>query len=245
MNKYVFFQKHEKRRIAVILTMLICFAGLFSACGKKDENKEEKQKEPVILNPAADDPNLSDGEWAYDIWKTAIDKLYAEGAVSKSDISEDEYFKFETEGIAWSSPEAKAKYAENDFKPDGKCIWGCYSSENLYRVFKPEIADPNRPAYAYEGGSGIPSDIFANSRGECKYYVVYTGLKSHVDKNFYSGGADRTTISTDVIIFDAVSKEVVHIEHIGTNSPKAIDSRTTGSTMVSEAIQYMKRLFVE
>ena len=109
MNKYVFFQKHEKRRIAVILTMLICFAGLFSACGKKDENKEEKQKEPVILNPAADDPNLSDGEWAYDIWKTAIDKLYAEGAVSKSDISEDEYFKFETEGIAWSSPEAKAE----------------------------------------------------------------------------------------------------------------------------------------
>lgn len=227
----------QKKKLIAVIAACIFAIGCFGGCGSKEEAKDE------VLNPAADDPTITDHDWGLDIWNTAINKLYDDGSVKKSKIEDTEYFQFDSNGeISFDSLSTKEKYT-SDFKLDGKCIWGCYSVDNYFSIHKRQTDDAETPLYYYSGGGDdTPVDMFANTRGECKYLIIHTGLTSRIDEDFYSGGADRRSISTEVIVLDAVSKEVVHIEHIGVDTPGAITQSNTGDVFISEAFDYMKGL---
>ena len=56
------------------------------------------------------------------------------------------------------------------------------------------------------------------------------------------GDLDRMSTSTEVLIIDTSSEEVVHIEHIGTNCPGDVAQFTTGKMLEDEALSYVLSL---
>lgn len=62
---------------------------------------------------------------------------------------------------------------------------------------------------------------------------------SSTEAGFYEGGADRTSVSTEVVIIDVEKKKVVHIEHIGQDTPGAITKTTKGRLKEADAMKYI------
>ena len=115
---------------------------------------------------------------------------------------------------------------------------GCYSDNGgLYVKKKSQNNhDDSIPEYCCDGFNKEP---FANGLDECDYFLIYSGMISHVDKAFYWGDIDRKAVSTLVFVIDVREKEMIHIEFIGNDCPGVSAQSATGSTMVTEAEQYM------
>ena len=225
-----------KKIIVIALMAVMCLA--FTSCGS----------DGAVLNPDADDPNLTDDKWALDIWNEAKDKLVANGEVQLSD-EEGIIFQFENDQIAYSSPDVKAKYESSDFKIDEKTIWGDLQGS---RTDAPAVfvnhslsgeEDTDKPYYTSPYAvSPTQTKIFANTRGQCRYLAVVAGLCYDIDEEYYMGGIDRKGVSTYVFVFDAVEKEFVHIHFINSDKPGVTTNDPVGETYIDAAHEYMNKL---
>ena len=173
----------------------------------------------------------ADTEWINGIWTQIFDTLYKAG-----DVTSDNPLSFK---LADSGME---KYSENTFSIDGKIIcagnYG-YSHDVLMSYFRSFFVDPSMPYYYIDQIAQASSKVsFADNREECQYLFLILGIYSK-ESGFYEGGAARTSVSTEVIIIDLEAMEVIHIEHIGTDTPSAITSVPTGKIKEYEAMDYI------
>ena len=232
-----------KKLLAILTIAVMCLA--FAGCGGAEEAE--------VLNPDADDPSLTDEDWALDVWNTAIDKMVAAGEITRSD-KEDMIFECQDHEIAYGTPDVKAKYDSSDFKIDEPMIWGeaptMYTGEpgitidTFYSDDEGEMEKTPHYLSAY-AVNPTPPELFANTRGQCRYLVLGTGIISSIATDFYFGGVDREDVSTYVFVFDAVAKEVVHIHYIDYDSPAAVTSSPTGELHSEGTHSYMNMISQE
>ncbi len=95
--------------------------------------------------------------------------------------------------------------------------------------------------------SGENTEVYADTVEECQYLIYTRPFISHVDEGFYSGGWDRTLVTTVVFIIDAKTREIAHIEAIGTDVPGASVSMgaNKGKPKWEEAEEYILGLLEE
>lgn len=229
-----------KRKLISVAIILTVFISLLAGCGSKN-----------VINPEADDPNITDEQWATDVFYTAVDKLLDSGEIGKSSIDSKELFLYEAGKMKFKTAELEKKYTKDDFsvsENEGKIIWAFVktdsSSEEERRpvdtLNKDDNDEKKRPEYYSQGAeTRVSEDNFAVSRGECGYLMVYGSFVARVDGKFYRGGIDRKITATEVFVIDALKKEVVHIEHIGTSTPPTVTTNPRGSIRVENALNYM------
>ena len=160
--------------------------------------------------------------WVEDIAGSAFQKLIDAGELEASPIDEKDYFRFDpADGdLVYLTEAAKAKYTADGSAVEGKVIWGSCSFENGF----------------------LMQDDRGNSPEECDYLLLFTGLISRVDENYYNHVVDRKMRSTHVFVIDAHMKEVVHIEFIGADCPGVSTSNPIGKLLRDDAIAYMRKL---
>ena len=215
-----------KKLLAILAIAVMCLA--FAGCGGAEEAE--------VLNPDADDPSITDEDWVLDVWNTAIDKMVAAGEITKSD-KEDMIFECQDHEIAYGTPDVKAKYESSDFKIDEPMIWGeaptMYTGEpgitidTFYSDDEGEMEKTPHYLSAY-AVNPTPPELFANTRGQCRYLVLGTGIISSIATDFY-----------------AVEKEVVHIHYIDYDSPAAVTSSPTGELHSEGTHSYMNTISQE
>lgn len=233
-----------KKILIAALVILMCFA--FIGCGGEEE-------EDVVLNPDADAENLTDTDWAKDIWNSAIQGLVDKGYAKRSE-EEGILLQCMDSGMIDLSPEGRS-LASEDFKIDGKVIWGSAHADrtenaslsiDTYSPGSEEEADQDIPHYASPYAvAPTKAEAFAKSRGRCKYLMLVTGLCYHIAKDYYFGPVDRKDVSTHVFVIDAVNKEVVYINHINSNVPGMSTTDPVGITYDEAARGVMNRLVQE
>ncbi len=222
------------KRFLILMTAAV-FVFILTACGGGN-----------ALDPEADDPNLSDEEWAREVWDEAIDNMVSDGDIVLSETEEQIFDSDLEDQIAFTSDAAKEKYTNSEFQIDDKVIWAEFHADDpqLDDYFsvdtKPESADKNVPTYASVRATGdVPDDIFADKRGQCRYLIVTAGLISSYYPEYYAGGKPRVGISTEVFVIDAPERKVVHIEHVGYDIPGVVTSNNIGDIDFEAAWQYM------
>lgn len=210
------------------------------------------------------------GSWASGIILDALTKLANEGAIAP--LPEDAYlftnvFEWERTGgtvqartVAFTSEEAQRRLTGDFELPDGKVVIATekgfvYSTDkSMYYLTggeqDAELADV--PAFYPSSGidaallDGIPQNRFANKLYECDYIIAYDGVMTHEEEHYYNYGASGYFTTTFVMVVDARSHEVLHIETIGTTSPDARVTEGEGSragrVMEEEAFAYMRQL---
>ncbi len=183
-------------------------------------------------------------EWGNDLFNEAVSGLIDSGDVSESAIDASDLFEFDDDGnIVFGSAEAKVRLTSASPDITGKVIWGCYSifSREVSVLEKsPNDTDESTPRFTPVGVSGDAP--FASSVTEADYFIVYTGLISRVESEFYDNGHDRNTMTTIVMVIDCNTREVIHIENIGSDRPGIVTSDTTGAVMTDDATAYMTRI---
>ena len=227
----------KKLLLTALLTILcLCFA----ACGGEED---------IVYNPDADNPEVTDTEWATEIWNDAIDKLVADGYATKSD-EDGILLQCMDSGMIDLHPGEKVLDASS-FDVDGKVIWGSadvYRSENPY-LYVDKVSDskleenPDLPAYTSPNApSTMSADVFAKSRSRCKYLMLVVGLCYNIEKDYYFGPVDRRDVSTHVFVIDAVDREVVHINFINSDVPGMSVTSPFGEVYEDAARNYMTGL---
>ncbi len=221
----------------LLTTLFILFALAITACGSAEED--------VVLNPDADDPAITDTEWATEIWNDAIDKLCTDGHARKSDV----------DGVLLECLDsgmidlAASADLEADFIPDGKVIWGWADvsrSEDAqiyidtHHQSSDEEEDADIPAYASDfADETTPAEAFAKSRGRCKYLMLTVGLCYNIVPDYYMGPVDRRDVSTHVFVIDAVERKVVHIRYFGSDVPGMSTTSAFGNIDVDAGRAYL------
>ena len=186
-------------------------------------------------------------DWANGVMMRAIDKLCDAGTVTRSTISDEHLFKFSGfDGVLFADDEVRAQLTSG-FVLDGPVICARYrtysDSQSFSVLVRPLEADPSLSDFDYiDIRNGSFADSFARSVDECRYLIVMMGVISNVEEGFYMGNIDRCTTSTEVLIIDTSSEEVVHIEHIGANRPADTTQFATGKMLEDEATEYVRSL---
>ena len=219
---------------------MLLFPVMLAGCGSQD-----------VLNPAADSEGITDEQWAEEVVNESLARLFNEGDAEKSDVKDNYIFKFDDDNKIVFGPGLENEYSDENFKTDAPVIWGRMDISDSDKdrnttvtVFKKRAVEENEKLPEY-----FPTDwlekkntkTFAQSRGRCRYLAVYGGLVTDITENYYFGGIDRTTMSTVVIVFDAVEKKVVHIEQIGVDLPANRTQNPRGQINTSEALMYMRQ----
>lgn len=231
-----------KKLLIIALAITLCFA--FAGCGGGGG----------VLNPDADKEGVTDDSWSEGIWAGAVNDMIEKGYVQKNP-EEGVIFVFQNNGEIELSEEGKAKLTA-EFKPDGKVIWG-----SIYATQSEDEAphldhcageregfdeESDTPYYTSENlVAPTKADAFAGSRGRCKYLMLMAALCYNLKEDYYVGNVDRLDISTYVFVIDAVSKEVVHIHYINSNSPGAIAHSYMGDIYEEAAYEYMNKICQE
>ena len=240
-----------RRRLALLLT------GMLLLCGCTGRGPEPKSSaSPESSAPAApssvDEASealeafyAADSQWCNGLWNGAVEKLYASGAVEKSDELF-RYFTFLPDGqIAFASEEAKERLTDPGFTIDGKAIVAILDVNNPEDARALVIHDDSTPAGSLPsyGMSSwdIPRERIAETREDCDYLILYGGLFSDYEKNYYIGG-HRITVTTLVFVIDTKTGEIVHIETIGVDRPGSSTKTPKGKTYVQESIDYLSAL---
>ena len=236
-------KKHSMKKLFIIMLMMtLCLA--FAGCGGNDG----------VLNPDADKEGVTDDSWSKDVWDSAVQDMIQKGYATAND-EDGVIFVCDNNGEIVLSEEGKAALMSPDFKIDGKVIWGGQYA-TMSETSTPDI-EKSKVSGSDEEGEDVFSyvspfaeeatsdDVFAESRGRCKYLILETALCYNIKREYYIGGVDRLDISTYVFVIDAVSKEVVHIEYLGSDSPGAVASSYMGHIYAEEAHAYMNKICQE
>ena len=225
----------------LIAALMIAACVVFAGCGGG---------EGAVLNPDADKEGVTDDSWVKDVWDSAVQDMLDKG-YAKEDPDDGVIFVCVNNGEIDLSEEGKTALTSEDFKIDGKVIWGSeyatMSETSEPRVdtsaSPPEGQEETFPHYvsSYADESTKP-EVFADTRGQCKYLILMTALCYNVAHEYYIGPLDRLDIVTYVFVIDAVNKEVVHIQFINSDSPGAVASSYMGKIYEENARHYMNSL---
>ena len=100
----------------------------------------------------------------------------------------------------------------------------------------------------------VPQSVYANTLDECRYLIAYGGCYANIIENYYALGpngkgiTDRIDVTTVVLVVDTQTREVVHIQNIGTEIPgPSVDvarGENYGSTLTKEANAYISQLLL-
>ena len=224
------------------------------------ETEKETRASRVELGHREDDP--SDEallEWADSLYNDALQKLAADGYIPPLGEDPEQILEF----FVGSGGHYAVKFlnstaedmltGELDEKPD-MVIVGTPTA--VYHTYYRQVVDQTVPYFFPSTSSntnvgvlhyGENSEIYADTLDECRYFIYIRPFISHVDEDFYSGGWDRTIVTTVVFIIDAENREVVHIETIGTDVPGTIVSmgEHKGKAKWEEAQAYILALLEE
>lgn len=230
----------------------------------------EEESAPAFEDPSEDDIALYN-EWADTTVSNALNNLADEGVIAEpSSDGEylDEAFEYSGSGIAFLDENAGEELSGDFDLPAGKVVLGCFDSILSEATHSTEVfyADGNwgtdqgrEPTLFYpESMFGyldqyemsdvlrdVPVETFANSTDECDYLIVYDGVPSSVEEDFYWGGWDRISTTTLVLVIDAKQGKVVHIENVGTDTPPAMNSDTTeGEVLKEDLAAYLNDLLL-
>ena len=246
-GKYILEMK--KRTILIIMTLAAVLCLILAGCGEKEE-------EDVILDPSADEPGVTDEEWAAEVWNEAVGKLFETGYAEK-DETDGIIFRFRENGEIDLHGEGSS-LESSDFRIDDKMIWGSADARRAETVDfsvdtytipeghdeseKDEDTPEYLSSYAFVP---TPIELFAKSRGRCRYLVLVTGLIYNIVPDYYRGPVPRRDTSTCVFVIDAVKREVVHIHHISNDVPGSITKSTFGEIFYDGARNYMNKISQE
>ena len=87
------------------------------------------------------------------------------------------------------------------------------------------------------------ANSFASSYDEWKYLIIYRDMVSGVEKGYYMGGIDRTTVTTMVFVIDVQTGELVHIKAVASDTPPSYGAEhSVGSIQKDEAFAYINTL---
>lgn len=130
------------------------------------------------------------------------------------------------------------------FTPQGKVITGSSDNNSFYAYDTPkEDRLPGQPRFQYWEFEEADPSLFADTVEECTTLVVYKGLESKVDENYYEDGSDRIQITTYVFVIDVAERRLLHIKAVSSNSPGVITTSNVGTVDTSGAFIYMAELF--
>ena len=229
-----------KRLWIIALALVLCFS--FVGCG-------EQAEEDVVLDASADDPELSDTDWANRVWNESIDNMFKAGYAEENE-EDGIIFNCAADGEIFLSPDAKANLT-SDFKVDGKVIWGwadkTKTEEGIMYLDTAsstmEEEDPEISHYVSRNATApVKAEVFAKSRGRCKYLIMAVGLCFKIDPDFYFGPVDRKQAVTYVFVIDAPNRQVVHLQYINYNIPGASTTNPSGEIYLDTARGYMNDL---
>lgn len=206
----------KKRIVSLLLAALMLL--VLCACGK----------DTVSLKDPETGSRSEISTWATELYNDGLDYMFDHG-FKESEFGRGLYCSknnprmTERGGSSW-----KGKYIVASLGSGGTVIpkyktseYGGEDSFHDYPFFTPvgidgQLRYPN-----------LPAKVWANSREECDYLVVYGGYTSKVDKNYYTavysgggaGSADRVTVTTMYCVIDAHTGKVVNVSKVGTDTP--------------------------
>ncbi len=244
-------------------------AGADSSATSQEATEEENT--PAFEEPSEDDIALYN-EWADAIVQDALNNLADEGVIAEPP-SDAEYlgeaFEYSGNGIAFLDEQAGEELSGGFDLPAGKVVLGnfdsivsdtAHSTQVFYAdgnwgtsvdgeptLFYPQSTFGYLDQYQmHDALKDVPIETFANSTDECDYLIVFDGVPSSVEEDFYMGGWDRVSTTTLVLIIDAKQGKVVHIENVGTDTPPAMNSDSTEGEMLKEDLAaYLNDLLLE
>ena len=202
-----------------------------------------------------DDPSEEEiNDWAYTLYRDALGKLSDEGAIPVLNTDDERRLISFTVGdggkyiVEFLDPYTEDKLTAG-FEGDLDLVITGEPGSVYYTPYRQRRSDPvpfffpkgTRGEVLYNGEN---TEIYADSLEECRYFICYAGFAAHTDEDFYGSGTDREIVTTVVFIIDAVSREVVHIEVIGSDVPGAVVEigKNRGVTKYEEAEQYILSL---
>ncbi len=223
------------------------------------ETETEKETKASRVEPGEREDDPSGEEllaWSDSLYNEAVQKLADAGYIPALGDTDETKIAFGTSDsghytVQFLNGEAKARLTGKfDITPDMVITAtpdGVYCSSYRQRVDQtvPFFFPANTKAGLLHYGEN--TEIYADTIGECQYLIYTRPFISHVDEGFYSGGWDRTLVTTVVFIIDATTREIVHIEVIGTDVPGASVSMgaNKGKPKWEEAEEYILGLLEE
>ena len=250
-------------RIAKVAALAACIIALcMGACACAGGT-------PAGLSPEENVKQAKD--WAGALERDAIAALAEEGTIAPvAEDAElfDGVFEFENlDKIVYRDAQA-GQALEGDFALDGKVIICSNTGSagdsphvayldslaeeddkgNALPLFRPNRYGTAESTLPYLGDSydtlmdGVDYDAFANSLAECDYLIAYDAIDTEVRENYYVGGADRVTVTTIAVIFDARNRKVAHIEVIGSDTPNGAKEGPSGKLLDEELASYLNAL---
>ena len=231
----------------------------------------EEKSDSAPVDPSDADIALYD-EWADTTVCDALNNLADEGVIAQPP-SDAEYlgeaFEYSNNDIAFLDEEAGEELSGSYSLPAGKVIIGSFDSivsesahstivfyadgtwgsneDGELTLFYPESMFGYFDMYQmHDALTDVPIDAFANSIDECDYLIVFDGVTSEVEEDFYMGGWDRETTTTLALIIDAKQGKIVHIENVGSDTPPSMQADSTAGEMLrSELAEYLHDLLLE
>lgn len=267
--------------VGVLVVVLAAVTGISSIRGERERERLAQEHEQAIAALASekeaydrDHMEAINGTLGRAIFLDALGKLADEGVIDPlpdephffsnvftwrtSTASLDDVVDFKDESAEaqltgdYTLPKGKVAIATEEgfvFSTDKGMYYLTGGEEDA------ELADV--PSFYPEGidvplDDDIPQSRFANTLDECDYIIAYASTVTHEDPHYYIYGATGHFTTTFVLVFDARSHEVLHLEIIGTTHPDPVvtvggspdeDSGSIyGPALNDEASAYMSEL---
>ena len=246
-----------KNTILLCVLLAVSFA-CFAACSKAQPTETTKDREYLSIGNLVELRNEQD-KWSRDVMFESISKLADSGAVDplpEECFSLSDALSFRKSGdgyvIDFKNPDVERELT----KPftvemdkiiirttlgvaDRKSAAGTTQS-TTFPWFYPNITDD--PSFKFNSCN----QVFADTMEECKYLIYMGTLDVYVEKAFYVGNIPRITRTTVVMVFDAQSKELLHVKYLGTDTPPDNDAKSNaGYEFLTEECAYVRSLIVK
>lgn len=210
-------------------------------------------------------------EWVDTTLCNALNNLAGDGVIARPP-SDGEYlqdaFEYSNSHIAFLDEEAGEELTGSYSLPAGKVIIASYNPyegsthalEAFYAngdwgpddhgdppLFYPQSMFGTLDMYQMQDAlTDVPSDTFANSTDECDYLIVFDGVESSIEEDYYVGGWDRVSVTTIALVIDVKQGKVVHIENVGVDTPASYQATsTTGEMLRDELAVYLHGLLLD
>ena len=246
-----------KNTILLSVLLAVSFA-CFAACSKAQPTETTKDREYLSIGDLVALRNALD-KWSRDVMFESISKLADRGAIDPlpselSTLNDALSFRKSGDGyvIDFKDPDVERELtkpftAEMDKiiirsttgVVDRKSTAGRTQSAT-FPWFYPNISDD--PSFKFNSCN----QVFADTMEECKYLIYMGTLDVYVEKAFYVGNIPRVTRTTVVMVFDAQSKELLHVKYLGTDTPPDNDAESNaGKEFLTEEYAYVRSLIVK
>ena len=244
-----------------------------SSAKSSDASSESsaEQESAYEFEPPTDKEVEQFDAWADDTVRNALAKLADEGVIESFDrdafLLRDAFqYKGSSDGyVIVFSDEAAGKELSGSYKlPEGKVIVGNFDyydgvacvayadgnwgSKDKRTLFRPESLFGYFDQYQMSDAfTDVPVTTFANRIDECDYLVLFDGVLTHVDEDYYNNVYDRKVVTTFVLVIDVKQGKVVHIENVGTDAPgpRVKLDEASGKVLYDDLAAYLNDLLLD